>query len=474
MDSPQFMAKCSSNGNSNTNANANASKGRPLFKKFKEKVETLNDGLIFIGGAVAALVVVGVLWRICSSNVSLNLSMQNVSSEPLSAEASGGQQGQKVPKNEENCQGGGDGQGLDEWENSSDNFYNDPEISYTIGKPIKDWDKKRRQWLERHPHVKNYTEGGRPRVFMVTGSQAKPCRNPIGDHLLLRFFKNKVDYCRLHGLDMFYNTVLLQPKMHTFWAKIPLVRASMLAHPEAEWIWWVDSDAAITDMEFEMPLERYANHNLVVHGWEHLVYQKRSWVGLNAGIFLIRNCEWSMEFMDRWASMGPQSPLYVSSGKLLSDTLSDRAFKDSDDQSALVYLMIKEKEKWSNKIFVENSYYLNGYWIEIVGTYENITEKYKSMEKDHPILNRRHAEKTARVYAEMREAYLRDAGTTERRPFVTHFTGCQPCSGDHNKIYEGENCWKGMERALNFADNQVLHNYGFIHEDLQSSLVSPI
>ncbi|KAL4590642.1 hypothetical protein LXL04_003579 [Taraxacum kok-saghyz] len=36
--------------------------------------------------------------------------------------------------------------------------------------------------------------------------------NPIGDHLLLRFFKNKVDYCRIHGYAIFYNNVLLHPR----------------------------------------------------------------------------------------------------------------------------------------------------------------------------------------------------------------------------------------------------------------------
>jgi xyloglucan 6-xylosyltransferase len=60
----------------------------------------------------------------------------------------------------------------------------------------------------------------------------------------------------------------------------------MVAHPEAEWIWWMDSDAVITDMEFEHPLEKYKDFNLVVHGWEQNVYKKRSWLGINAGFFL--------------------------------------------------------------------------------------------------------------------------------------------------------------------------------------------
>ncbi|GFP99400.1 putative glycosyltransferase 7, partial [Phtheirospermum japonicum] len=120
-------------------------------------------------------------------------------------------------------------------------FYDDPELSYTIDKPpVKNWDEKRREWLKQHP---SFGAAGN-RILLVTGSQTTPCKNPIGDYLLLKFFKNKVDYARRHGIDRFYNNVLLQPKMFSFWAKTPTVKAAMLAHPEAEWIWWVDSDAA--------------------------------------------------------------------------------------------------------------------------------------------------------------------------------------------------------------------------------------
>lgn len=52
---------------------------------------------------------------------------------------------------------------------------------------------------------------------------------------------------------------------------------------------------------------------------------------------------------------------------------------------------------------------------------------------------------------------------------MVHFTGCQPCSGDHNPMYGGDACWDGIREALNFADNQVLRKYGFVHSGLQDS-----
>ena len=75
-----------------------------------------------------------------------------------------------------------------------------------------------------------------------------------------------------------------------------------------------------------------------------------------------------------------------------------------------------------------------------------------------------------------RERYLKEirVGLLERRPFITHFAGCQPCSGNHNPNYKAEDCWNGMMRSLDFADDQVLKVLGFQRHQLQSLVVSPI
>ncbi|CAL5369358.1 unnamed protein product [Camellia sinensis] len=354
-------------------------------------------------------------------------------------------------------------------------FYDDPKLSYSIDTRMENWDEKRQEWLKHHP---SFAAGAGERVLLLTGSQPSNCKNPIGDHFLLRFFKNKVDYCRIHGYDVFYNNAFMHPKMPSYWAKIPIVRATMLAHPEVEWIWWVDSDAVITDMDFKLPLERYKAHNLVVEGWPDLIYKYRSWIGVNAGVFLIRNCQWSMDFMEAWASMGPQTPNYKKWGQILKSTLKDKTYPESDDQSALIYLILKKKDRWANKIYIENEYCFQGYWESIVGTFDNVTNKDMELEKKVHGLRRRHAEKVRESYGEMREDHLKINGYGKgsgRRPFITHFTGCQPCSGNHNPMYAGDSCWKGIERALNFADNQVLRNFGFVHPNLlDSSSVSPL
>ncbi|KAM1958626.1 hypothetical protein FF1_004205 [Malus domestica] len=315
------------------------------------------------------------------------------------------------------------------------------------------------------------------RVLLVKGSQPSACSNPVGDHLLLRFFKNKVDYCRLHGCDIFYSNLALHPKVTGSWAKCPTLRAAMLAHPEAEWILWVDSDAIFTDMDFKLPPERYNDHNLVVHGWSHEVYVKHSRTGINSGVFLIRNCQWSMDLIEEWIIMGPRSPYYERWAQIQSSVIKDKQITNSDDQTGPIYLLIAHKETWA-ETHLENEYSPHGYWLAIVNGLDNITKIYVKVDREVAVLTRRHAEKVSQFYGAMREHYLKDKDNWRdylRRPFLTHFSGCQPCSGQHSPAFTWEACWKGMQRALNFADNQVLSRFGFVHPDLlNSTFVSPL
>ncbi|KAE8772028.1 alpha-6-galactosyltransferase [Hordeum vulgare] len=148
--------------------------------------------------------------------------------------------------------------------------------------------------------------------------------------------------------------------------------------------------------------------------------------------------------------MGPDSPDYERWGAVLTSTFRDKLFNESDDQSALVYMLQHKGSPWRGKVFLENSYYLQGYWVEIVGRLGGIAARYEAMERRAPtaaLLRRRHtASWEHEGYAQARKAALAGAGLAEsgvngwRRPFVTHFTGCQPCSDDRNRDYSGDSC----------------------------------
>ncbi|VFQ64652.1 unnamed protein product [Cuscuta campestris] len=318
----------------------------------------------------------------------------------------------------------------------------DPAVPYSLGPKISNWDRQRGLWLRRNRGFPNFHRRNKPRVMLVTGSSPKPCENPIGDHYLLKAIKNKIDYCRLHGIEIFYNLALLDSEMSGFWAKLPLIRKLMLSHPEVEFFWWMDSDAMFTDMAFELPWEKYKESNLIIHGWDHMVYGDRNWIGLNTGSFLLRNCQWSLDILDELAPMGPKGKVREEAGKMLTQELKGRPVFEADDQSAMVYLLVTQKEKWAPKVYLESTFYLHGYWGILVDKYEDLMETY------HPGFG------------------------DQRWPLVTHFVGCKPCLkfGD----YPVERCLKQMDRAFNFGDNQILQMYGFIHKDLSSKRVKRI
>uniref|UniRef100_A0A251STU2 Putative glycosyltransferase 34 n=1 Tax=Helianthus annuus TaxID=4232 RepID=A0A251STU2_HELAN len=304
---------------------------------------------------------------------------------------------------------------------------NDNNGPYSIGPKISDWDEQRADWLKQNPGFSNYVNNNinKPRVLLVTGSSPKPCENPVGDHYLLKSIKNKIDYCRLHGIEIFYNMAKL-----------------LLSHPEVEFLWWMDSDAMFTDMAFEVPWERYKDRNLVMHGWDEMVYDEKNWIGLNTGSFLLRNGQWALDLIDVWAPMGPKGKVRDEAGKLLTRELKDRPVFEADDQSAMVWILASQKERWADKVYLENHYYLHGYWGILVDRYEEMIASYHPGFGDH------------------------------RWPLVTHFVGCKPCGkfGD----YPVERCLKQMDRAFNFGDNQILQMYGFTHKSLASRRVKRI
>ncbi|CAH9133035.1 unnamed protein product [Cuscuta epithymum] len=329
-------------------------------------------------------------------------------------------------------------------DDGSPEFTRDPNEPYSLGPKISDWDEQRAEWLKTNPDFPNFLGPNKPRVLLVTGSSPKPCENPIGDHYLLKSIKNKIDYCRVHGIEVFYNMALLDPEMSGFWAKLPLLRKLLISHPEVELLWWMDSDAMFTDMAFELPWERYKDSNLVLHGWGHEVYEKKNWIGLNTGSFLLRNTQWSLDLLDELAPMGPKGKVRDDAGALLTQELKGRPVFEADDQSAMVYLLATQREKWGDKVFLENLYFLHGYWGILVDRYEEMIDNYHPGFGDH------------------------------RWPLVTHFVGCKPCSKMGEYKVEIERCLKQMERAFNFGDNQILQMYGFTHKSLESRRVKRI
>lgn len=57
------------------------------------------------------------------------------------------------------------------------------------------------------------------------------------------------------------------------------------------------------------------------------MYDARLWVGLNVGVFLIRNCRWSLDFMDLIASSSSKVALLAVDIAVAVDVVAFGAYK---------------------------------------------------------------------------------------------------------------------------------------------------
>ncbi|KAL3692985.1 hypothetical protein R1sor_006636 [Riccia sorocarpa] len=284
--------------------------------------------------------------------------------------------------------------------------------------------------------------GGKGEVVPLHGEQparveaSRECPSVRGTHFLLKALKNKIDYARMHDFDFFYNMDNLDKELLGWWMKIPIIRAMLLAHPEAEWIWWVDSDAVFTDLIFEPPFEKYTNPNLVLWGDDKWVFGDKSFIGLNAGIMIVRNCQWSIDFLDSFIPMGPNGDVREQYGDMLTKFMTQRPVMQADDQSAIIYKLNTERERWAPKVFFETTFSLSGSW-------HSYTHDFEKMMAEH------------------------SPGFGDwRSPLITHFAGCQPCSPGGWSNFDVDRCYGEMDRSLHFADNQLLNAYDLEHQSL--------
>ncbi|CAI7847403.1 unnamed protein product [Closterium sp. NIES-54] len=332
-----------------------------------------------------------------------------------------------------------------------------PESVYLLRPRVSDWDAKRAAHIAANPGC-NRTAKGKPRVMMVTGSNSKPCgEHGESDFLLLKFLKNKQDYARIHDLQIFYGMGPMNKNFPAFWVKIPLLRMLMLKYPEVEWFFWIDSDAMITDMAFEYPIEEHSSATVVLSGFPDTLFKKKDWVAINTGAFFIRNSQDGLDFLDDWSTFGSSEAVRLQWGTVASKTLHGRADWPVDDQTALVLLLLGEgetpeskkrgvtlrKDKWLPRIEIDWRTTLHGYWMSFVDKLEEI------------------------------QSTKHNGQGNWEWPFTVHFVGCKLCTREASD-YDPVVCNKGIHRAFAFAENQVLSEFGLHHANLSEPAISLI
>lgn len=136
--------------------------------------------------------------------------------------------------------------------------------------------------------------------------------------------QNHFEYCDRHGYQYFFDKDSLihdsfidQSKFVTYsWLKVFLVLQKL---QENKWshIFWIDSDSIFWNFKKDLT-------DLVAYE-KNLVFTGDSWDVFNTGHFLIKNSEWSRNFMQEWSSMRSVSiPDLHTSHKGISGRLVDQ------------------------------------------------------------------------------------------------------------------------------------------------------
>ncbi|KAI5058389.1 hypothetical protein GOP47_0026559 [Adiantum capillus-veneris] len=221
--------------------------------------------------------------------------------------------------------------------------------------------------------------------MLVTGERPSVCKSAEGAHVLLQSYKNKVEYCSLHGCKVWYMLESWEEGFYGVWARYPALLRLMRSLPSVEWFMWMDADAVFTDYNFSIPFHLYNawNKNFIAHGFPHLLYgEEGNWFSLNAGIFLIRNCPWSYKFLEIWRELGKRERRQEAKRAFNEEIANRPRDLRADDQSALIYMLRQLRNATQDVVHMEAAYFLHGYYELMVDRYEEMMEKGRHLMRD--------------------------------------------------------------------------------------------
>ena len=112
-------------------------------------------------------------------------------------------------------------------------------------------------------------------------------------------FENRRMYAGIHG----YEPVNVEGRVYAThnpsWDKMMMARAIL---PHYDWVFWTDADAIIT--KFDTDLERFLTdgHNIILSKAAMQSHNQG-----NCGMVFLRNCAWTIDFLDKMVVAGKSS-----------------------------------------------------------------------------------------------------------------------------------------------------------------------
>ncbi|KAI5780177.1 galactosyl transferase GMA12/MNN10 family-domain-containing protein [Peziza echinospora] len=167
-------------------------------------------------------------------------------------------------------------------------------------------------------------EGPTPdQIVLLAASDGGGHNNEI-PNMLQRTEENRIEYAKLHGyIYQFINITKYDLQgASPVWAKLPAIIDTFNHYPQAQWVWWLDSDAIIMSPEYDIIkslLNEKALAPKLVSEALHAPNRAKSTLktptpqfkdidfisaqdqnGLNAGSFFIRRSQFSRWLLDIW------------------------------------------------------------------------------------------------------------------------------------------------------------------------------
>ena len=159
-------------------------------------------------------------------------------------------------------------------------------------------------------------------ILLLTGADAQM------EELVALTSERLQSYASRHGYGCHREVFAVSNPRHPVWVKISAIRQA-LKRSEIRWILWMDADAVVMNQEQKIEVLLHPDADLII-GSDHN--------GTNAGIMLIRVCDWSRRFFDAVDFLG--NPGYNDNwaGDRLEQACLRHLLKTFPEQTHHVYL----------------------------------------------------------------------------------------------------------------------------------------
>lgn len=205
-----------------------------------------------------------------------------------------------------------------------------------------------------------------PNLVIATAIPADACAFPVADYINKLGVSNKHDWAHRHSFELHISAEMIDPNVTAGnWNKLTMIRKVMDATPPevAEWILWMDSDTVIFNTSLLPRFDAYEGKNFVVWGQEEKLKEGDLEQGLNTGVMMFRNNEWSRAYLADVGQYAYMPPTELKEKML--PILKKEIFplvSGFYDTPFFVWLL-KTKQENFEKAFFEDQISFNRHWL---------------------------------------------------------------------------------------------------------------